>query len=132
MSVSHKPKVFVIDDSKGFCTYMRILLRKNGIESSTFNNAQDALDQIEEQDPFLLLIDWNMPEMSGDELLIRISEETLFGDRLIYMITGEQLTNDKAFSLKSLGIAEIFNKPFDEQDLISKILAALPLNEKAA
>lgn len=65
-------KILLVDDSKVMRGIVRRTLRQAGFDNhEVFEaaNGAEALAEIEKQAPDLVLSDWNMPEMSGIELL---------------------------------------------------------------
>lgn len=65
-------KILIVDDSRVMRTIVNRTLRQAGFESHPVSEAENglvALAAIEADQPDLVLSDWNMPEMSGIELL---------------------------------------------------------------
>ena len=65
-------KILVVDDSRVMRTIVNRTLRQAGFEAHPVSEAEDglvALAAIEADPPGLVLSDWNMPEMTGIELL---------------------------------------------------------------
>lgn len=64
--------ILIVDDSKAMRLIVRRTLRQAGFGEYTVNeatNGKEALDMILADEPSLVLSDWNMPEMTGIELL---------------------------------------------------------------
>ena len=80
----------IIDDESHVRTYLRMLLRESGIEScQEAADGATALALIEQQPPGLVLLDVNMPGMSGLELLAKIA--AIDPDLPVVMVTAESL-----------------------------------------
>ena len=65
-------KILIVDDSKAMRMIITGVLRKTGYGDSDFGeatNGAEALAAIKADEPDLVLCDWNMPEMTGIELL---------------------------------------------------------------
>jgi two-component system, chemotaxis family, chemotaxis protein CheY len=65
-------KILIVDDSKAMRMIVARTLRQAGYGDATLveaGNGREALSAIETSQPNLVLCDWNMPEMSGIELL---------------------------------------------------------------
>ncbi|MBI5537706.1 MAG: response regulator [Deltaproteobacteria bacterium] len=65
-------KILIVDDSKAMRMIVARTLRQAGYGDATLveaGNGREALTAIETSQPNLVLCDWNMPEMSGIELL---------------------------------------------------------------
>jgi two-component system chemotaxis response regulator CheY len=71
-------RVLIVDDSKAMRMMVRRVVTQSSDRSATFSeagNGQEALAAIRSEPPDLVLSDWNMPEMSGIELLNALNEE---------------------------------------------------------
>jgi two-component system chemotaxis response regulator CheY len=65
-------RILIVDDSRAMRMMVRRVLGQIGLREATFEeaeNGQEALTAIRADPPDLVLSDWNMPEMSGIELL---------------------------------------------------------------
>lgn len=78
----------------------------------TINSRADA-DPVE-----LVLCDWNMPEMTGLELLEKVREHNK--DLLFIMMTG-QADDTSVAEARALGISGFLNKPFSPDDVRKKV-----------
>lgn len=73
-------KILIVDDSKAMRSIVLRTLRQAGYESHTFLEAQnggEALKMIRESVPDLVFSDWNMPEMSGIDLLKAVRADNI-------------------------------------------------------
>ena len=61
------PLVLIVDDDPGVLRLVRLLLETSGYETMTAANGAEALDQMREHLPCLVLLDMNMPVMDGFE-----------------------------------------------------------------
>lgn len=71
-------RVLIVDDSRAMRMIVRRSLRQagfDGLEVEEAVNGKEALDRIRESAPDLVLCDWNMPVMSGPELLAALREQ---------------------------------------------------------
>ena len=65
-------QVLIVDDSKAMRMIVRRTLRQAGFDDWAWaeaSNGKEALHSVAESEPDLILCDWNMPEMTGLELL---------------------------------------------------------------
>lgn len=109
-------KVLIVDDSKVMRMMLAKMLRQAGynFEIVEADSGQAALDIFRVQGPGLVLSDWNMPGMSGLELLAalkQIEAQVRFG-----FITSEQTEQARARALEG-GAAFLVAKPFTPEIL---------------
>ncbi|MGM0575976.1 MAG: response regulator [Myxococcota bacterium] len=71
-------RILVVDDSKAMRMIVRRTLRQAGLgphDVTEATNGREALAAVRETPPDLVLADWNMPEMTGFELLVTLRAE---------------------------------------------------------
>ncbi len=126
-------RALVIDDSRTMRAIMARHLRELGVEVHEARTGLEglvALHKIGKCD--LVLIDWNMPEMDGFELLRRIRAESQFDDVRLMMVTTESEMANVVIALQA-GANEYLMKPFDKDALLEKLLLlGIDPNELAA
>ena len=112
----------VVDDSSA----MRMILRKN-LEEIGFdvreagNGTGSPLPACEGEEPISLsLLDWNMPEMNGFELLQKVAGIAEFNSMVIIMVTAETELEHIADALEA-GANEYVMKPFTRDILVGKL-----------
>ena len=123
MALDKKMKILVVDD---FSTMRRIIT--NVLRQLGFENIVEAEDgskalAILEADPVdFVLTDWNMPQMSGLDLLkaIRASENEQLKGIPVLMVTAEAL-QDNIIAAAKAGVNNYIIKPFDAATLSEKI-----------
>ncbi len=83
-----KPKVLVADDSESSRLMAQYCLTQLGCESDFVNDGQETLDKLKKNHYDLIIIDWNMPHMSGRETLIKAEEilKELNRDQTAYVL----------------------------------------------
>jgi two-component system chemotaxis response regulator CheY len=70
--------ILIVDDSKAMRAFVTRAVKAAGFTDATYreaSNGVEALAAIHQQAPDLVLTDWNMPEMSGFELIQAIKAE---------------------------------------------------------
>ena len=114
-------KVLVVDD---FATMRRILknvLRQIGFRNiSEAENGRDALSQLKKEKFDLILCDWNMPEMSGLELLQAIRADDNLKDIPFVMVTAEAKKENIIEAVKA-GVNSYIVKPFTAETIGEKL-----------
>jgi two-component system, chemotaxis family, chemotaxis protein CheY len=121
-------RALVVDDSRAMRMILQQILRECGFEHvSEAGHGKDALVQLDKHpDTNLALIDWNMPEMNGLELLAALKQDGRFGSLRRLMVTTE---NEVAMITKAMeaGANEYVMKPFTK-DIIQEKLRLLGLS----
>lgn len=120
----------VIDDSRAIRAILGGMLREMGFETSEATDGKDALLQLKaKQPPALALLDWNMPEMNGFELLQRVRANRAFDSMRIVMVTTETEMSQVARALEA-GANEYVMKPFTREVIREKLQLLGMLEEK--
>ena len=104
--------VLVVDDSMAMRMIVVKTAKKAGLGNARFRqaaNGQEALVAIKEKRPDLVLSDWNMPEMTGIELLESLNEEEI--DVKFGFVTTEATTQMRSRARKA-GALFLLAKPF--------------------
>ena len=118
-----KPVILVVDDDAPILLLMRNLLREFGFDAVTASNGLHAVEQARAKRPDLILLDLNMPGMSGDETLAALRQLDGLASPPILILSGEPLEDDE---VARLGAAGSVLKPFDVPALVATIRAHLP------
>lgn len=115
-------KVLVVDDSGLVRTVMRQMLTDMGHETFEAVNGKDALVKLNtHEDIGLMMLDWNMPEMNGVELLDAIKSSPGSARRpIIIMVTTESQMERIVVALAK-GANEYIMKPFTREILEEKL-----------
>jgi two-component system chemotaxis response regulator CheY len=110
-------KILVVDDSKAMRLIVRRTLRQAGFENCEVAEAADgklALDAIRAAPPDLVLSDWNMPEMTGIELLEELRRE---GMNVRFGFVTTEGTPDMRTRALEAGASFLLAKPFTPEQL---------------
>jgi two-component system chemotaxis response regulator CheY len=114
-------RAIVVDDSTAMRAVLRLILKQHGFEVMEAKNGKDGLHVLEESGPVqLALIDWNMPEMGGLELLQGIRENHAFDAMRVMMVTTETDLLQVRKALVS-GADEYVMKPFNREIIADKL-----------
>ena len=116
-------KVMVVDDMEDVCEFMRSHLRKKGCVVFTARSAEEALPIIREQAPDILILDVNLPKMSGIDLLksVRPFNSTV----KVFMATGSGMDFQDDAEFQKLNVLGVFAKPVNIAVLDRKIEESL-------
>lgn len=115
-------KVLIVEDSPTMRRIISNSLKKLGVENATeAGNGVDALEQLQKQEFDMILTDWNMPEMNGQELVEHIRKSEKFKNVPILMITTRGMERDVVTAIKS-GVNGYVIKPFTADVLKQKMI----------
>jgi two-component system chemotaxis response regulator CheY len=117
-------RALVVDDSRFIRNYLHSLFAEHGVECLEAADGRQGLACLRASGPFsVALIDWNMPVMSGIELLRTVRADPAFDTTRIVMVTTEA-ENDHIEAALDAGADEYLVKPFDETGLFEKLRMA--------
>lgn len=114
-------RVLIIDDSSSMRMLLGRILDDLGVEHDQAQDGREALQVLEQEDPFdLAMVDWQMPVMDGIEFVravrARYGDE---GPRLL-MVTSVNLLESVVEALEA-GADEYIMKPFTKEALLEKM-----------
>ena len=105
-------KILIVDDSRAMRLIVKRTLRQAGFDRHSVEeatNGKEALLTIQANPPDLVLCDWNMPEMTGIELLEALQES---GTRVKFGFVTSQGTPEMRKRAASAGALFLICKPF--------------------
>lgn len=109
--------VLVVDDSAAMRAYLRAMLEAEGVEDVIeAPNALEALRVLARQPVRLVLLDINMPTLSGLELLSMIRQNPTHREMPVVMVTTEGRASERQRAA-SLGATGYLTKPFTAEAL---------------
>lgn len=118
------PKALVVDDSRAIRMILGELLRELGYDVSDAANgrvAAEILDRCPDDAlPEIALVDWNMPEMNGIELVRYVRANQRYQNMQLMMVTTETQSEQMITALEA-GVNEYIMKPFTEAMITEKL-----------
>ncbi len=120
-------RALVVDDSRFIRNYLHSLFAERGVECVEAADGRQGLNCLRDSGPFeVALVDWNMPVMSGIEMVQAARADRAFDGTRIVMVTTEA-ENDHIEAALMAGADEYLVKPFDEAGLFDKLrMAGVP------
>ncbi len=118
---NRKPRILVIDDDASLRRQVRFRLEKHeGAEVIEAENGEQGLQQASEHDPDIIILDWVMPDIQGDEVLALLKKDEKTRHTPVIMLTGKNKIGDieNAFDL---GADLYLTKPFTLQQLSGRL-----------
>jgi len=113
-------RVLVVDDDAALRTLLRKLLERERFEIIEAANGQEGLELAGREQPDLILMDWIMPVMDGEEATETLRKEHTTGHIPIVMLTHRSRPQDKVEALHA-GVQDFVSKPFDFRSLVQTI-----------
>jgi CheY-like chemotaxis protein len=126
--MASKPIILVVDDDLPILALMRTLLREFGFEAVTTENGEQAIAAARERRPSAVLIDRNMPGMTGDEIIRTLRQEPGMDGLPILILSGQAVSSAE---LATLGANGAILKPFDVMELINQLRSFVPAAQHA-
>ncbi|MDH2917802.1 MAG: Hpt domain-containing protein [Sideroxydans sp.] len=122
VEVASKPLVMVVDDSLTVRKITTRLLTRSGYEVVTAKDGVDALEQLRDIKPMVMLVDVEMPRMDGFELTKEVRRAIATKAIPIIMITSRTADKHREHAMQ-LGVNAYLGKPYQEDDLLARIAA---------
>ncbi|MGE9760772.1 Hpt domain-containing protein [Pseudomonas sp. PDM20] len=112
--------VMVVDDSVTVRKVTSRLLERNGMNVLTAKDGVDAIAQLQEHKPDIMLLDIEMPRMDGFEVATLVRHDEQLKDLPIIMITSRtgEKHRDRALAI---GVNQYLGKPYQESELLENI-----------
>ncbi len=121
-------KAIVVDDSSVMRQIIKNNLKQLGFEQSNLVDAEDgeqALKKINKDTIDLVIADWNMPRMTGIDLLKAIRSDGALKELPFLMVTSEA-DKEKIMEAVQAGVNQYIVKPFNATQLEEKIKEIFP------
>lgn len=115
------PKILVVDDEKPISDIVKFNLDKEGYDVVTAYDGEEALAQVEEEKPDLILLDLMLPKIDGLEVARQVRAKHNIP---IIMVTAKDSELDKVVGLE-LGADDYVTKPFSNRELVARVKANL-------
>lgn len=119
-------KILLVDDDHYFNSMLSAFLERNQFEVSLAMSSRVAIDTFRKESFDLILVDYNLPDIDGLELIQILKQENK--DIPIILITSYSDINTAVRSIK-LGAYEFVNKPIVPDELLLTIRGALKVNQ---
>ncbi|MEE8240794.1 MAG: sigma-54 dependent transcriptional regulator [Nitrospirales bacterium] len=115
-------QVLVVDDDASMQRMLRQRLEREGYAVQTAPNGEEGLDLIRKEVFSLIITDMRMPKLRGDELVRAVAQ---FNPNIPIIVMTAYAEVDEAVQLMQDGIYHYVTKPFDVEDLVTKVKKAL-------
>ena len=116
--------IFIAEDEAAIITLLKYNLEKEGYKVSFCENGEDALKQIKDKHPDLILMDWMLPDLSGVEICKNLKKDKKYNDIPVIMLTAKGEEEDKLRAFDT-GADDYVTKPFSQKELNARIKSLL-------
>jgi diguanylate cyclase (GGDEF)-like protein len=117
-------KILIIDDSPDALAVAKTRLAHEGHEIMCAGGGKEGLEAVGRDIPDLVLLDVDMPGMTGFEVCQRLKSEAVTSSIPVVFLSGSDGADDKVKGL-DLGGVDFVTKPFDAFELCARVRAAL-------
>ena len=119
-----KPTVLIVEDEAPLVTMLRYNLEKEGFQVCEAGDGEEALVQIAERKPDIVLLDWMLPLVSGIEVCRQLRRSPETRALPVIMLTARGEETDRVRGLDS-GADDYVVKPFSPGELIARLRAVI-------
>ena len=116
--------VYIVDDDAGMRDSLSFVLRKADIASEAYSSGPSLLEALDGETPGCLVVDFQMPEMSGLKMMAEIRNS--HGQVPFVLITGHGSVPIAVEAMK-LGAITVIEKPFHHQVLLDSVRELMTL-----
>ncbi len=118
------PRILVVEDEDSLATLLQYNLEKEGYAVAVAGDGEEALLQVQERLPDLIVLDWMLPNVSGIEVCRRIRQRSDSRNVPIIMLTARGEESDRIRGLDT-GADDYVVKPFAMSELAARVRAVL-------
>ena len=118
------PYILVVEDEDALATLLHYNLEREGYQVGLAGDGEEALIQVDERAPDLVVLDWMLPKVSGIEVCRRLRARPATRNLPIIMLTARGEEADRVRGLDT-GADDYVTKPFAMSELIARVRAVL-------
>ena len=119
-------KILLVDDVKVFIEFERPFFERAGCLILTASSGPDALRIVQEQVPHIVLLDYEMPGMNGDEVCQRIKQDPATSHIPVLIVTSHR-SREIADRCLRAGCTDVITKPVAGRELLSRVVKLLEI-----
>lgn len=119
--------ILVVDDSQTILSYVCSILEEEGYNTLSAERGEQAIAILDDNTPDLILLDINMPGMSGFEVCKQIKKRKNLAEIPVVFLSTATVIKDKLESFR-LGAVDYITKPFQKEELMARLKTHLKLH----
>ena len=127
-----QPRILICDDEIHILRATVFKLRRAGYEVATASDGEQAWESINAQRPELVITDYQMPRLSGAELIQRLRSSEQFADLPVILLTGKEMELSREVVIDQWGVLAMLGKPFSPRELLQIVQNAVPVGGEVA
>ena len=104
-----RQRILVVDDEPQICDVVELYLRREGFEVETAANGKLGFELVDKMRPDIILLDLMMPEMTGDEMLVKL-RATEWGKQIKVIILTNMGEQEAPAVIKTLDVKRFIIK----------------------
>jgi DNA-binding response OmpR family regulator len=121
MATGTTQTVLVVEDEASIASFVSLYLKNAGYTVRTASTGAEALTEVAADQPALIVLDLNLPDIDGIEVCRRIRKSA---DIPILMLTARDEDVDKIIGLE-VGADDYLTKPFNPRELVARVKSVL-------
>jgi two-component system phosphate regulon response regulator PhoB len=107
----------IVDDEIEMSRLLKMLLELEGFSVETAPTGEGALAKLAVQTPHILMVDYHLHDMSGEELIRKLRAQEALANVPIVVVSGRDVEHE----VLKTGATEFMLKPFEPDDLIATL-----------
>lgn len=112
--------ILVIDDSKFICKQIQTLLSPRNYDVDSCHSGIEGLERIKKKQYDLVILDFEMGDLNGDEVLLKIKKDPKYKKIPVIMLSGSE-DQDRIRKVLKSGANDYIKKPFFIEEFLLKI-----------
>lgn len=120
-----RPTALVAEDDRALADIIRLALSRAGFDVTVAHNGQVALEFVRNRQFQVIVTDYQMPGLNGEQFLTHVREEKIGDDTVLLLCSAKSYELDSERLRTTLGLTAVFYKPFSLSGLVSAAQSAL-------
>lgn len=108
----------MVDDEEDICTLVSMILRREGVHCQCSGHLQSAIEQVKQRVYALYIVDLNLPDGTGFDLIPLIFHEDPEARVVVVTAHDDMMNRERA---ADMGVEAFITKPFSKRDILSLI-----------
>ncbi len=115
-----KKRVIIVEDEPNIAESLSFILKRGGYDVQCVNDGNDAVYEVQNQHPDLVILDVMLPNRSGLEILRDIRASRPIASTPVLMLSAKGQTKDREIAIET-GADHYMVKPFSNSEVLAKV-----------